>query len=50
MNLTNVDCIGHNDLCESESHDGIFDCELYLPLLKRIGYYWYRGFVLIAVK
>lgn len=28
MNLTNIDCVGHNDLCKNDTHDnsshGIF--------------------------
>ena len=29
MNLTNTDCVGHNDLCKNESHGRKSDRELF---------------------
>lgn len=36
--LTNIDCVGHNELCKNESHGRKFDRELFCVTGKDIDY------------
>jgi len=38
MNLANIDCVGHNDLCKNESHGRKSDRELFCVTEKDSDY------------
>lgn len=45
MNLTNIDCVGQNDLCKNESHGGKFRRELFCVAEKDLDLFDIRDLV-----